>query len=562
MSFKSTVIFLVVLACGIVGCQRGEEAKEAPAAAEATETASQSVYSEKLEQFKKVDMEMDFSGLSPSEREVLHKLGMVATIMDKLYLKQVYAGNSEIRSQIEASQDPNRAELLELFDLHFGPWDTLDANKPFFGDTERPEGAGVYPVDMTRDEFNTWIAEHPEDEAAFKSLYTVIVREGEGLKAIPYSVFYKEEVDVMANLMEEAAEISENESLKTFLNMRAKAFQTDDYRDSEMAWMDLDGAIEVALGPYEVYTDALFGQKAFFEIFLTIKNPEESAKLDKYKSYLGALEKNLPIPDEHKNMNRGSESPLAVVDQVAGGGDCKPGVQTIAFNLPNDEVVREKKGSKKVMLKNVMKAKYDAILDPMADFILAEEQRPLLDFEYFFLEVLFHEMSHGLGPGSITVDGRATTVGEELKETYSKIEEGKADVMGVYNLFFMMEKGELPKADRDKLLATYFAGLFRSMRFGVHEAHGAGAAFQYNFLKERQAFKMDPSTKLFTIDLDKMAEVVPELVTKVCMIQAVGDYEGAKDFLATYAVQPLEVKTVVERMNHVPVDIKPIYPEL
>jgi len=562
MSFKSTVIFLVVLACGIVGCQRGEEAKEAPAAAEATVTASQSVYSEKLEQFKKVDMEMDFSGLSPSEREVLHKLGMVATIMDKLYLKQVYAGNSEIRSQIEASQDPNRAELLELFDLHFGPWDTLDANKPFFGDTERPEGAGVYPVDMTRDEFNTWIAEHPEDEAAFKSLYTVILREGEGLKAIPYSVFYKEEVDAMANLMEEAAEISENESLKTFLNMRAKAFRTDDYRDSEMAWMDLDGAIEVALGPYEVYTDALFGQKAFFEIFLTIKNPEESAKLDKYKSYLGALEKNLAIPDAHKNMNRGSESPLAVVDQVAGGGDCKPGVQTIAFNLPNDEVVREKKGSKKVMLKNVMKAKYDAILDPMADFILAEEQRPLLDFEYFFLEVLFHEMSHGLGPGSITVDGRATTVGEELKETYSKIEEGKADVMGVYNLFFMMEKGELPKADRDKLLATYFAGLFRSMRFGVHEAHGAGAAFQYNFLKERQAFKMDPSTKLFTIDLDKMAEVVPELVTKVCMIQAVGDYEGAKDFLATYAVQPLEVKTVVERMNHVPVDIKPIYPEL
>ena len=521
-----------------------------------------SPYAAKLNQFKKMDMEVDFNELSPSEREVLHKLGLVAQIMDKLYLKQVYINNESVRKEIQEKVLANKDELLELFDLHFGPWDTLDANKPFYGDTEKPPGAGVYPLDLTKEEFNAWVENHPEDKEAFTSLYTVIVRDGEGLKAIPYSQYYEAEITDIAALLNEAAEISENESLKKFLSMRAESFKTDSYRDSEMAWMDLNGHIEVAVGPYEVYSDELFGYKAFFEIFLTVRNAGESAKLDKYKSYLGDLEKNLPIPDAYKNFNRGTESPLAVVDQVSGGGDNRPGVQTIAFNLPNDEYVREKKGSKKVLLKNVMKAKYQAILEPMADFILDPSQRPLLDFEYFFLEVLFHEMSHGLGPGTIQVNDVETTVSAQLQETYSKVEEGKADIMGVYNLFFMMEKGELPKQDKQKLLATYFAGLFRSMRFGIHEAHGAGAAFQYNFLKEKGGFTIDPQTQKFKVDFEKMEVVIGEMLNKVCMIQALGDYQASKDFLSTYAVEREEVQAVIAKMAEIPVDINPEYPQL
>jgi len=548
-----SVCLIFLFSCQTTQIEEKKEVEKKP---------EKSPYAEKLAQFKKIDMELDFTDFSPSEREVLHKLGLVAQILDRVYLKQVSINNESVRDEIEASNDPFKNEALELFDLHFGPWDTLDNNKPFYGSAEKPKGVGVYPEDLTKEEFNSWLTAHPEDAEAFKSLYTVIIREGELLKAVPYSQFYAKEIEEVAVLLDEASEVSENASLKKFLKMRAESFRTDSYRDSEMAWMDLDGRIEVAIGPYEVYTDELMGMKAFFEVFITIRNPDESAKLDKYKGSLGDLERNLPIPDEHKNLNRGSESPLAVVDQVLGGGDCKPGVQTIAFNLPNDEYVREQKGSKKVMLKNVMKAKYQAILDPMANFILDENQRPLLDFEYFFLEVLFHEMSHGLGPGSIVKDGVKTTVSACLQETYSKIEEGKADIMGMYNLFYLMDKGELPKEDKQKLMTTYFAGLFRSMRFGIHEAHGAGAAFQYQYLLEKEAFSYQSEKGNFIIDFEKMEKAATDLVRDICMIQALGDYQASADFLAKYAVEAPEVKAVVAKMDKIPVDIKPIYPQL
>jgi hypothetical protein len=532
----------------------------------AAEVTLSSPYTQKLAQFKRIDMKVDFSELSSSEKEVLHKLGLAAKVLNRLYLEQVYSMNPDIRKEIMHKELPNKDELIKLFDLHFGPWDTLDNNKPFYGDVQRPKGAGVYPVDLTKEEFNAWIEAHPEDKESFTSLYTVIVREGKSLKAVPYSEYYKKDIEAVAVLLDEASEISENAALKKFLKLRAAAFRTDSYRESEMAWMDLDGRIEVAIGPYEVYTDALFGYKAFFETFITIRNSVESAKLDKYKTFLPLFEKNLPIPDEFKNFNRGSESPLAVVDQVAGGGDCKPGVQTVAFNLPNDEYVREKKGSKKVLLKNVMQAKFNAILEPMSDIILAPEQRDLLDFEFFFLEILFHEMSHGLGPGSIVLNGEPTTVQACLQETYSKIEEGKADNMGMYNLFYMMKSDKNQTAfsekDKQKLLVTYFAGLFRSMRFGVHEAHGGGAAFQYNFLKENNGFNYDPETGKYTVNFENMEQGLTDLLHEVLMIQAKGDYQAAKAFLEKYANEPEEVSATVAKMESIPVDITPRYPEL
>ncbi|PIE90249.1 MAG: hypothetical protein CR997_06580 [Acidobacteria bacterium] len=558
MMIKKMAVLLLLSLC-FFSCNREQtEQKE-----EEIKLPETSPYVSKLNQFKKMEMELDFTNLRPSEREVLHKLVLVAQILDQIYLKQVSIHNEAVRKEIEQGNDPYKADLLALFDLHFGPWDTLDENKPFYGEKEKPKGAGVYPEDMTKEEFNQWIADHPEDEEAFKSLYTVIVRTDDGgLKAVPYSEFYAEEIEQVAVLLEQAAAITEDDVLKKFLKLRAESFRTDQYRQSEMAWMDLNGNIEVAVGPYEVYTDELMGLKTFFETFITIRNPEESAKLDKYKGYLGDLERNLPLPDQHKNMNRGSQSPLAVVDQVLGGGDCKPAVQTIAFNLPNDEYVREKKGSKKVLLKNVMKAKFEAILEPMADFILDESQRALLDFEYFFLEVLFHEMSHGLGPGTIQKDGQQTTVSACLQETYSKIEEGKADIMGMYNIFFMMEKGEIPVQDKQKLMATYFAGLFRSMRFGIHEAHGGGAAFQYMYLKEKGAFSYDEKTGKFIIDFDVMEKATTDLLNEVLMIQAMGDYQASVDFLEKYAVYAPEVKATIAKTKQIPVDIKPIYPSL
>ena len=350
---------------------------------------------------------------------------------------------------------------------------------------------------------------------------------GIGLVAIPYSEEYAEFLQPAAELLREAAAITTNASLKRFLTLRADSFLSDDYFESEMAWMDLaDTPIEVAIGPYEVYTDRLYGTKTAFESFVTLKNPEESAALDRYVGYLRDMEGNLPIDPQYHNFTRGFESPIAVADQIHGGGDNVPGVQTIAFNLPNDERVREAKGAKKVILSNVLGAKFDRILDPIADVVLAQEQAALVSRRYMQLFTLFHELSHSLGPGSITVDGRQTTVNEQLREQYSALEESKADVMGIYNLLYMMERGELPASEKSELLATYVAGLFRSMRFGIEEAHGKGAAAQYGYLLEYGAFAWDEDAGHYVIDEDRLVSGITELLRTELMLQATGDYAG------------------------------------
>jgi hypothetical protein len=552
--------YLFLLALPLAFCQRGKP-EETPLVAQPKTATEQSPLVRELERFAAIPLQVDLSFLAPSERAALAKLAELAPVLDRIYLRQVYQGNQALRQEIASSGRPDRQELLAMFDLHFGPWNTLDANKPFYGSLERPKGAGVYPQDLSQAEFLAWLEKHPDQEEQLKSPYSVVRRNEQGLVAIPYRQEYGEDLERAALIMEEAAQLSADAKLKHFLTLRAKAFRTDDYFESEMAWMDLDGQIEVAVGPYEVYTDSLMELKTFYEMFLTVRNPEESARLDRFKGLLPEFEANLPIPDEHKNFRRGTSSPLAVVDQVLGAGECRPGVQTIAFNLPNDERVREAKGSKKVLLRNVMAAKFHAILKPMASEVLPPEQAELVDFESFFLEVLFHELAHGLGPGTIRVGDRETTVSAMLAEHYSSLEEGKADIMGLYNLLYLLNRQELPETNRDRLLCTYFTGLFRSMRFGVHEAHGAGAAFQFSFLKEQGAFTSEENGT-FRLNMDRFPAAIAALVQRVCLIQAKGDVEGAARFLASYAVLLPEVEAVTAKFQDLPVDIRPQYPQL
>jgi len=324
-----------------------------------------------------------------------------------------------------------------------------------------------------------------------------------------------------------------------------------------MAWMDLDGPIEAAIGPYEVYTDNLFGYKTAFEAFITVKNPDESAALAKYKDFLKDMEANLPVEESYKNFKRGFESPIVAAYQVHGGGDNVPGVQTIAFNLPNDERVREAKGAKKVLLNNVLGAKFDRILAPMAEVVLVEDQAALLVKKYMSMEVLFHELSHSLGPGTITVDGEQTTVNAALKEIYSPIEEGKADVMGAYNILYMMQRGELPAAEKESFLATYFAGLFRAMRFGTNAAHGRGAAFQYSYFKEAGAFAVEDGK--FRLDFVRLEQAISDLTRDVVVLQGNGDYDAALAFLENYAKLDAAAKSAIAGLTHLPVDIQPVY---
>ncbi len=546
-------------------CSSGEEPAASPGNGE--EAVSEDVFvadvaklQEMRSQFAIVDMDADTSFLTDEERAVINKLNEVGNLMSEIYLRQRSEMNPIWRVEIEASEIGNKNLLLELFDLHFGPWDTLDHNRPFYGSTLMPDGAAFYPADMTKEEFESWIAEHPEDEDAFTSGYTVIRRDDAGgLVAIPYSEHYREWLEPAAALLREAAEIATNESLKTFLTLRADAFLSDDYYESEMAWMDLEGPIEAAIGPYEVYTDNLFGYKTAFEAFITIKNPEESAALAKYKDYLRDMEANLPVEESYKNFRRGFESPIAVTYQVHGGGDNVPGVQTIAFNLPNDERVREAKGAKKVLLNNVLGAKFDRILKPMAEDVLVAEQAELLVKKYMSNETLFHELSHSLGPGSITKDGVETSVSAELKELYTQTEEGKADVMGAYNILYMMERGELPAAEKESFLATYFVGLFRAMRFGINEAHGRGAAFQYSYFREKGAVSFDAEAGKFRLDFPALEQAITDLTRDVVIVQGDGDYDAAKAFLDQYAHLDAEAEGVIESLEHLPVDIQPVY---
>jgi hypothetical protein len=500
--------------------------------------------------------------LSAEEREVVNLLIRAAELMNPIYLRQRSVDNPTIRAEIARSQHPRKAALLDMFDLHFGPWDTLAENHPFYGGEKMPAGAGFYPKDLTKADFDTYLNAHPDQKEALTSGYTVVKRQGDRLVAVPYSVEYRQWLEPAAKLIERAAARTSNASLRKFLNLRAKAFRTNDYYESELAWMDVSGTpIEVVIGPYEVYTDTLYGTKTAFEAFVTVQDPRESGALSKYKALLPDMERNLPVEERYKNFNRPFASPILVADQVHGGGDNVPGVQTIAFNLPNDERVRESKGAKKVILANVLGAKYDRILAPMAALVLVPEQARLVTRKYMTNETLFHELSHSLGPGTINVGGRQTTVNAELKDVYSASEEAKADVMGLHNILFMMKRGELPAAEREQALATYFVGIFRAVRFGIDEAHGRGAALQYSYLKDKGAFRWDGRARRYRVDYDRMEAGLRDLVAELVRLQGDGDYSGTKAFFERHARLDDEARAVLATTAAIPTDIQPLYPD-
>jgi len=514
---KHIFITTLSVAALLAGCKdktSGEAVIDNAAKKEQAETVQSNTPYDLAAQYKKfkpVKMDVDTSFLKPSERAVVNKLMEIRQPMNAIFLSQLNVDNPKIRKSINSSDLENKAQVLRMFDLHFGVCDPLAENKVFYSEGDCPDGGGFYPADMTKDEFNKWIEKNPKTADKFKSGFTVIRRRDDKLVAIPYSRAYKPQLTKIAAIMREAASMSKEPSLKRYLNLRADALFSDDYFESDMAWMDLQGNIEVVIGPYEVYDDQLFGYKTAFQMFLTVKNPEESAALAKYKNYLRDMEMNLPVEDSYKNLSRGAESPLVVAYQVQGGGDNANGIQTIAFNLPNDERVREAKGSKKVILNNVLHKKFDSVLGPIGKKVLVPAQAALTSRKYMENNTLFHELSHGLGPGKIVKNGKETTVAAELQDLYNGLEEGKADIMGIYNILFMMEKGELPLAEKKEMLATHFTGIFRSVRFGTESAHAKGRTIQYNYYRETGAVTWNEKQKRFRINYAKMEKAVPYL---------------------------------------------------
>jgi hypothetical protein len=550
---------LLLLLCGLAACNAPQQTEQPAAVSKAgNDLQIASDVAQRLARFAPTELTADLSTMPTSELEALRHILLASQKMDDIFLRQVWRGNPVLQNRLQIERGPLAKAAKTYFAINFGPWDRLNGMEPFIGKQAHPEGAGYYPEDMTKDEFNAWVEQHPDAKEAMESLTTIVQRKDGGLEAVPYSVAYSEWLQPAAAELRQAAAATDNESLRKYLNSRADAFLSDDYFQSDLDWMDLNAPIEVTIGPYETYEDGLFGYKSAFESFVTIALPEESAKLDRFKNELPALERNLPEPDRYKNFSRGTDSPIRVVDMLYNAGDAKAGVQTIAFNLPNDERVREAKGSKKVLLRNLMRAKYDQILVPIAKTVLAPDDVDNVSFDAYFDEVLHHELSHGLGPGTITVDGRKTEVRLELKELYSTIEEAKADVMGVYNILHLMDKGVISPSLRESLEPTYLAGLFRSARFGVDEAHGQGVVAQFNYLTDKGAIVVDSEGRYHTVS-EKFPGAIRDLLHDMLILQATGDYQGTAAFLDRWGKPDANLRAALEQLKSVAVDIRPLF---
>ena len=509
--------------------------------------------------FAPVKLPVDTSVLSPADQAALQKLLAAAHVIDDLFLSQRWSGNRALLERLKDDGTPLGRARLNYFLLNKGPWSDLDGRKAFLPGVpaEKPAGANFYPEDMTRQEFEAWVKSLPDAERArAESFFTVIRRDAQGRpRVVPYSAEYRPELTQAADLLRQAAAATDNASLRGYLALRADAFLSDDYYPSDLAWMDLDAPLDVTIGPYETYNDDLFGYKAAFEAYITLRDDRETAKLHFFADHLQEVEDNLPILPRYRNPRLGAQAPIRVVNEILASGDGAHGVRTAAFNLPNDERVVHEKGSKRVMLKNVQEAKFNTVLIPIASRLLEPAARGDLSFDAFFTHILAHEMSHGIGPHRIEVGGRSTTPRQELKELYSAIEEAKADITGLFMLQLLADRGSMA-VDERKLYTTFLASTFRTLRFGPQEAHGKGMAVQFNYLAARGAFVLRPGGT-WAVDYRRIKDAVRDLVHELLTIEATGDYQAAKKLLDTQGVVPPQVVKSLASLKKIPTDIAP-----
>jgi hypothetical protein len=508
--------------------------------------------------FAPTEIGADLSRLSDSDRRVLARLVEASKVIDALFVRQVWSGNEAMLLDLVRDESPAGRARLHYFLINKGPWSRLDHDQPFVpGAPAKPAGANFYPADAAKADLERWIQTLPEAERTCATgFFTVIKRAGSGFSAVPYNVEYQGELAHAARLLREAADLSTEPTLKAFLAKRADAFLSNDYYDSDVAWMELKGAIEPTIGPYEVYEDDWFNYKAAFESFIAVQDEAETAKLQRFAAELQDIENNLPIEPRHRNPKLGALAPIVVVNEIFAAGDGNRGVQTAAFNLPNDERVTREKGAKRVMLKNVQDAKFARTLAPISQIVLPASDQAAVSFEAFFTHILVHELMHGLGPHGITVNGRPTTVRQQLKEASSFLEEAKADISALFAIQHLIDKGSLPKSLEASLYRTFLASAFRSIRFGVNEAHGKGIAVQLNFLLDQGGVQARPDGT-FTVNSDRVHEGVIALTRDIMTIQAEGDYAKAKALGDRLGVVRPEVQRALDKLAAVPVDIEP-----
>jgi Peptidase family M49 len=514
-----------------------------------------------LARFAETPLPVDLSKMPVSERKALARLVQASRVLDPLFIRQSWAGSEAWLMKLAADPSPLGRAQFRIFLLNKGPWDRLEHDAPFLpGVPAKPEPGNFYPAGATKAEITRWVGTlSPEQRAQATGFFTTIRRApGGGYVIVPYSLEYQGELARAAELLGQAAESTTQPSLKAFLQKRAEALLSNDYADSDVAWMQLDASIEPTFGPYEVYEDGWFNQKAAFEAFITVRDDAETAKLQRFSGQLQTLENALPMDDRYKNPKIGALAPIRVVNSVFAAGDGNRGVQTAAYNLPNDERTVAAHGTKRVMLRNVQQAKFEKTLVPIARVALPPAAVKDVQFAAFFTQILLHELMHGIGPQTITVKGRQTTPRLELEETYGSIEECKADVVGLWAMARLVEQGLLSPEIGRTMHTTYLASAFRSLRFGLHEAHGKGEAVQVNWLLDAGAYRVEKDGR-FSVVPDKIRGAIESLARELLTIEATGDKARAKALLERMAVNRPPTTTVIDRLNKVPVDIAPRY---
>ncbi len=524
--------------------------------------------------FAPVELRADTSRLSSGDRAAIVKLIEAAKIVDTLQLRQRWVHNEALWAALQKDNSPLGKARQDYFWLNKGPWSIIDGNRSFMPaeyaginiPARKPDGANFYPAGARKETLEAWMSSLPAKEREAAQWYFTVIRSGPAgkFRTVKYSEEYKPELQQLAKLLREAASHTDNASLKKFLNLRADAVLSNDYLASDFAWMDLDSPVDITIGPYETYNDELFGYKAAFEAYVSVRDPKETQKLNFFGKHMQELEDNLPLDKQYKNPKVGAMAPMVVVNQVYGAGDGNMGVQTAAYNLPNDERIIRERGSKRVMLKNIQEAKFESTLKPITKLVLRPEDQKDLDFDSFFTHILAHEITHGLGPHVTRRNGKESTPRQDLKETYSTIEEAKADVTGLWALAYMMEKGQLKDtlgqgelAER-KLYNTFLASCFRTLHFGLTDSHARGMAIQVNYLLDKGAF-VSHGDGTFSVDFKKIKQAVIDLDREFLTIEATGDYTRAKSMMARYVVIRPDVQKALDKMKAVPNDIRPAF---
>ena len=496
-------------------------------------------------QYATVKLTSDLSHLNADQKQAVVEMIKAAQVMDRLFWLQAYGNPESLQTMVE---NPKTREYVRI---NYGPWDRLQGNRPFVeGFGEKPLGARFYPEDMTKEEFEA------ADFPGKVDLYTVVRRNPDGeLFSVPYNEVFKPELEVAATHLRHAAALVTEPGLKKYLELRAEALLSNDYQPSDMAWMDMkDNPLDIVVGPIETYEDRLYGHRAAFEGYVLIKDMEWSQRLARYAQFLPELQRDLPVSAEYKKETPGTDSDLNAYDVVYYAGDCNAGSKTIAINLPNDEEVQLQKGSRRLQLKNAMRAKYDKILVPIAQTLIVEDQRKNITFDAFFANTMFHEVAHGLGIKKVVNDQSGLLVKAALKELAGTLEEGKADLLGVFMIEGLTKRGELPEEKLQDHYITFLAGIFRSVRFGASSAHGVANLVRFNFFKEKGAFSRG-ADGLYRVDLDKMARATEELTAITLKFQGDGDYTGAKAFVEKYGQVDEQLEKDLARLKEIPTDI-------